>query len=90
MFNQYTYGRPVTVHSNHKPLEAILSKPLVKAPCRHQGMLLRLQKYDISVEYLKGKSVFMADTLSRAFLPTSTSKGPQDDIEYVHMTGEPT
>ena len=47
---------------------------------------MRLQKYNITVEYLKGKSMFMADTLSRAYLPTSTGHGPQDDIEYVHMT----
>ena len=27
-FNQFTFGRKVTVHSDHKPLEAILKKPL--------------------------------------------------------------
>ena len=31
-FNQYVYGRPITVNSDHKPLEAIVKKPLRSAP----------------------------------------------------------
>lgn len=85
-FHQYAYGRPVIVRSDHKPLEAILTKPLFKAPKRLQGMMLRLQKYDFEVKYLKGKDMLIADTLSRAFLPTSTLAGPQDNIECVHMS----
>lgn len=33
-------------------------------------MLLRLQKYDLIVTYKKGTLMFIADTLSRAYLPT--------------------
>ena len=33
-FHQYTYGRQVLVMNDHKPLEAILKKPLSKAPRR--------------------------------------------------------
>ena len=50
-FDQYTYGQKVTVHSDHKPLESILKKPLIRAPRRLQGMMMRLQKYDTKVEY---------------------------------------
>ena len=32
-------------------------------------MLLRLQKYNLQVEYRQGKTMFLADTLSRAYLP---------------------
>ena len=43
-FDQYVYGREkVHVQSDHKPLEVIFKKPLVKAPKRLQRMLLRLQ-----------------------------------------------
>lgn len=45
-FNQYTYGRHVKIHSDHKPLKSILKKPLTNALRRLQGMMLRLQKYD--------------------------------------------
>ena len=42
-FHQYTYGRPVTVQSDHKPLEVIVKKPVFKAPKRL--LLLRLLVY---------------------------------------------
>ena len=39
-FHMYTYGRKVTVQSDHKPLEIISRKPLYKAPKRLQSLLL--------------------------------------------------
>ena len=33
-FDQYTYGRPVKVENDHKPLATILRKPLSQAPKR--------------------------------------------------------
>ena len=32
-WHQFTYGRPILVYSDHKPLEAITKKPLDRAPC---------------------------------------------------------
>ena len=53
-FYLYVYGRyRVRVHTDHKPLETI--EPLYSAPKRLQRMLLRLQVFNIEVEYLKGK-----------------------------------
>ena len=60
-FHQYTFGRPVNVESDHKPLEAILQKSLSAAPRRLQGMMLRVQTYDITVRYKKGKEMYLAD-----------------------------
>lgn len=71
-FHQYTYGRHVKIQSDHKPLESILQKPLACAPRRLQGMMLRLQKYDYEVRYERGENLHLADTLSRAYLPTTT------------------
>jgi hypothetical protein len=68
-FHQYTFGRKTIIHSDHKPLEMIVRKPLHKAPKRLQGMMLRLIQYDIEVVYKKGKEMYIADTLSRACLP---------------------
>ena len=42
-FHTYTYGREVTVESDHKPLEVIFKKPLHRAPKRLQRMLMRVQ-----------------------------------------------
>ena len=53
-FEQYAYGRPVTIESDHKPLEAIAKKPLRCAPKRLQGMFLKIQKFDINIVYNPG------------------------------------
>ena len=53
---------------DHKPLESIVNKPLHKISARLQRMLLKLQNYDLSVKYVKGKDLHVADTLSRAYL----------------------
>ncbi len=68
-FEQFVYGRKVTVESDHKPLESILRKSLLSAPKRLQRMMLRLQKYEFEVIYKRGSEMFLADTLSRAYLP---------------------
>lgn len=68
-FHQYVYGRKsVLIHTDHQPLESIFRKSLVAAPARLQRMLLRLQNYNLDVEYKKGKDMVLADTLSRAYL----------------------
>ena len=69
-FHLNIYARNnVSIQSDHKPLENIFQKPLNNAPARLQRMLLRLQKYDIRVKYTPGKELYVADTLSRAYLP---------------------
>lgn len=69
-FHQYVYGVTVKVQSDHKPLEAIITKPIGRAPARLQRMLLQLQKYDMRIVYTPGKDMLVADALSRAALPT--------------------
>ena len=62
-FHQFIYGFPTKVHSDHKPLESIITKLLCSVPPRLQRVLLRLQKYDLAVKYVSGKSLHVADTL---------------------------
>ncbi|KAK3744210.1 hypothetical protein QZH41_003557 [Actinostola sp. cb2023] len=64
-FHAYLFGRPFTVQSGHKPLESIHLKHLTAAPPRLQRMLLRLQPYDLKIQYLPGKDMLLADALSR-------------------------
>ena len=65
-FHQWTYGRHVSVVTDHKPLVAIKSKPLCKAPRRLQAMLLKTQTYDFELHYKPGAEMTLSDTLSRA------------------------
>ena len=69
IFDAYIYGREVTtVETDHKPLQAIIQKPLHAAPQLLQRMLLRLQKYHLNVKHKKGQDMHLSDTLSRALL----------------------
>ena len=81
-FHHFIFGQPVTVESDHKPLQSIFSKGLHKAPMRLQSMLLRLQPYDLTVKYVPGKDIPLGDTLSRANLPDNT---PNLEPEVINM-----
>ena len=76
-FNQFIYGKQVTVESDHKPLEAITTKPLSQAPSQIRRLLIRLQKYQPMVKYIPGKFLFIEDTLPRVYLPV---KGEQQEL----------
>ena len=70
-FDQYAYGN-VTVESDRKPL----------APKRIQGMLLKMQKYDVDIVYRPGTQMYLADMLSRAFLPSA--ENTQGEFERIN------
>ena len=75
-FHKYIYAKSdVTVHSDHKPLESLLKKPIHNAPLRIQKMMLKLQPYTFKLMYVKGKAMGLADCLSRL----SVRGNPQGD-----------
>ena len=84
-FNDYTFCNKIIV--DHQPLESILKKPLHLAPKCLQGMIIRLQKYDLEVRYEKGSKMFLADTLSRAFLPAG--KQAENEFQTINMKCPP-
>ena len=64
------------LQTDHKPLQAILSKSLVEATPQMQRLLLPTIPYDMTVEYIKGETNFIADCLSRAPVAEDTIKLP--------------
>lgn len=89
-FHNYIYGRPITVITDSKPLVAIAKKNFQNiGSTRLQRLKLKLIQYDMNVEYMPGKLLFVADTLSRAFLEET----PEEDetmLEVVHSVGQTT
>ncbi len=83
-FHQYVYGRSVNVETDHKPLVSIMSKPLFAAPARLQRMLLQLQRYDLDVQYIPGKCIPVADTLSRKFVSDTYPELAEGMDTHVH------
>ena len=65
-FHTYAYGRKVTVYNDHKPLPAVLKRPVGENLIRLQRMLFRIMGYDLDFKYIKGKDLLIADALSRS------------------------
>ena len=83
-FHQFVYGNDTEIQSDHKPLEAIMTKPLYQTPSRIQRLLIRLQKYNLTVHFVPGKLMFIVDTLSRTYLNETVEDVPlNDDIEVM-------
>ena len=47
-------------------------------------MILRLQKYNVEVRCQSGKTMLLADTLSRAYVPEASGQG-ESEFETINM-----
>ena len=88
--NHYTFGRTITVQSDHQSLQSIWKKSIVSASPRLQRLLLRLAHYDIKTEFVCGKENVITDALSRVCpLQSSNSKIKESNIDIIpvyHIT----
>ena len=88
--NHYTFGRTITVQSDHQPLQSIWKESIVSASPRLQRLLLRLAHYDINMEFFWGKEKVIADALSRVCpLQSNHSRIRDSNIDVIpihHIT----
>ena len=88
---QYTFGRHVTIITDHKPLESLNNKNLNMCPPRLQRMLLRIQEYDFNIKYRPGTKIPIPDCLSR-LIPLHKSdpaiSGMNISVNEIVMTPE--
>ena len=85
-FHYFIYGKSCTIHTDHKPaLEAIFKKKRSNCPPRLQRFVLRALKYDVTVKYVKGAEVPIADAHSRVSPQPASPEGefPQLDIHQI-------
>ena len=85
-FHHYIYGFHTVIQSDHKPLESIMKKPLHQISPHLQQMLLKLQKYELTIKYTKGKDMHVADALSRAFLNVSDDNSEETELAVHTLT----
>ncbi|XP_055371850.1 uncharacterized protein LOC129605879 [Condylostylus longicornis] len=64
-FHQYIYGLSILVETDHKSLVSLFKKPLYQIPARLQRFMLRLQAYDLTVQYRPGKFLLRDKMLHR-------------------------
>lgn len=91
-FKFYTYGRKVKVINDHKPLTAIMKKDINKIPsARLQNIRIKLLNYDIDLEYAPGKTIHIADYLSRysmQFKEDDIDKTLDDAVLSINVSDE--
>ncbi|XP_024921034.1 uncharacterized protein K02A2.6-like [Cynoglossus semilaevis] len=92
-FHQYLYGRPFTIHTDHKPLMSLFGEtrcipPLASA--RIQRWALKLSAYQYTIVYRAGKDNANADALSRLPLPETpvTTCVPPETIFLLEKLSE--
>lgn len=70
-FHFYTYGRSIKVINDHKPLLSIVKKEIHRIPsAKLQRMRIKLLNYDVNLEHAPGKTIQLADYLSRYMIET--------------------
>ena len=84
-FYEYIYAKgTIHVETNHRPLESIFKKPLSQMSPRIQRMVLKVQKYNLKVQYKSGRELYIADMFSRACI--SKDETPICDEKYSMYT----
>ena len=83
-FKNYIYGRKVKVSTDHKPLIGLMKKKVsdIISP-RLQQMRLKLIRYDLELQYIPGKYMYVADLLSRDFIKDKVDDDPEM-AEVIH------
>ena len=81
-FTNYILGKPVQLETYHKPLVPLLGqKSLNSLPPCILHFRLRLLRFQYAVHHSPGKSLYLADTLSRAPIPSDDPVPESTDVE---------
>ena len=64
-FKHFTYGGPIHIITDHKPLVSLLRKSLVNLSPRLTRMLIQLLDYILHVTYQPGAQMHLSDAISR-------------------------
>ena len=79
--HQYYFGRKMVLWTDHKPLVSIARRPLSSGPKSLQRLLLRMPH---EIRYKPGSQMYLADTLSRAYLKDEGRSRVEQEVESIH------
>ena len=85
-FHDFIYGLEAIIETDHKPLTAIVNKPLHTAPARLQRVLLQLQRYNLKFIDKRGTELYVADTLSHAYTTEEPGTEGDDQLHVLSFT----
>ncbi len=84
----YTYGRPVTVKTNHKPLLGLVQADAERLLLRIRHFVERLFPYTLTWEYLPGKENIFPDALSRLDFRVPVTVHEIQHAQQVHAANQ--
>ena len=84
-FHEYIYGAKIAAETDHKPLVGIITKSLSDMTPRIQRLMLRIRRYDMDLQYTPGKSLILADALSRGRPPKKKSDTEEEISIHVNL-----
>ena len=85
-WHKYLDGRPFVIETDHKPLLPFNLKQQLNSKC--ERWRLKLQRYQFTVRYIKGKHNTVADYLSRS--PVDDASNDEDDYALTTSRGTQT
>ena len=85
-FHDFIYGRETIIETDHKPITAIVNKPLQTAPARLQRTLLQLQRYNLKFIYRRGTELHVADALSRDYITEEPDVENDDQLDVLSFS----
>ena len=81
-FSDYVLGKNILLETDHKPLVPLLgSKSLDTLPPRVLRFRIRLMRFQYRIVHVPGKTLYIADTLSRAPVITTSTEEVEKDTE---------
>lgn len=83
-WHKYLDGRPFIIETDHKPLVPFNLKQQLNSKC--ERWRLKLQQYQFTIRYIKGKHNTVADYLSRS----PVDNGSNDEDDYTPTTSRAT
>uniref|UniRef100_A0A3B1J669 ribonuclease H n=1 Tax=Astyanax mexicanus TaxID=7994 RepID=A0A3B1J669_ASTMX len=85
-FRDFLIGRYFEMETDHKPLLSLLGAQALDAlPPRIQRFRMRLMRYSYKISHVPGKSLWTADTLSRAPLLKKTDNADEELMESTNI-----
>jgi hypothetical protein len=83
-FHSLIYGQKIKIYTDYQPLVSIMKKDIHKIPNnRLKRLRLKLLIYEIELQYLPGRYMYVADLLSRNFIKRNNT-GEESLTDVIH------
>ncbi|GLV46476.1 hypothetical protein CBL_20806 [Carabus blaptoides fortunei] len=73
----------LVIETDHQPLEIIYKKPISTAPPRLKRIIFEIKQYGPTIQYVKGTTLKIADTLNRDCMAETTDEKEELEVQII-------